>query len=123
MPIKSETKDPLVQETAVAVIGMAGRFPGAKDIDEYWLNLSNGVESISFFSDEELKASGVSFDLINNPKYVKAAGFLEGVDLFDAAFFGLTPKEAEILDPQHRLLLECSWMALEDAGYDANRYN
>ena len=104
---------------AVAIIGMACRFPGAKNIDEFWQNLSGGVESISFFSDEELAASGVDSDLLNDSNYVKAGGFLEDIDKFDASFFGMTPREAEIIDPQHRLFLECAWEALEDAGYNS----
>ena len=104
---------------AVAIIGMACRFPGAKNIDEFWQNLSGGVESISFFSDEELAASGVDSDLLNDSNYVKAGGFLEDIDKFDASFFGMTPREAEIIDPQHRMFLECAWEALEDAGYNS----
>lgn len=103
----------------VAIIGMAGRFPGAKNIDEFWYNLKHGVESIHVFSDGELRQSGVNEALISHPQYVKAGGKLEGVDLFDAAFFGFNPKEAEMLDPQHRLFLECAWEALEHAGYDS----
>jgi acyl transferase domain-containing protein len=101
----------------VAVIGMAGRFPGARSIDQFWENLKNGVESISFFSVEELEASGVPPVLLRSENYVRAGAFLEGIDLFDADFFGITPREAEIMDPQHRLFLECSWEALENAGY------
>jgi acyl transferase domain-containing protein len=103
----------------IAIIGMAGRFPGAKNIDEFWYNLQQGVESITVFSDEELRKSGVDETLINHPQYIKVGGKLEGVDLFDAAFFGFNPREAEILDPQHRLFLECAWEALEYAGYDS----
>lgn len=103
----------------IAIIGMAGRFPGAKNIDEFWYNLQQGIESIHVFSDEELRKSGVEEALINHPQYIKAGGFLEGIDLFDAAFFGFNPREAEILDPQHRLFLECAWEALENAGYDS----
>jgi len=107
----------------IAIIGMAGRFPGAKSIDEFWQNLWNGVESIAFFSDEELRASGIDPVLLGDPNYVKAYGVLEGVELFDASLFGLRPREAEIMDPQHRLFLECAWEALESAGYDSARYD
>lgn len=103
----------------IAIIGMAGRFPGAKNIDEFWYNLQQGIESIHVFSDEELRKNGVDEALINHPQYIKAGGFLDGIDLFDAAFFGFNPREAEILDPQHRLFLECAWEALENAGYDS----
>ncbi len=106
----------------IAIIGMAGRFPGAKTIDEFWQNLRDGVESIAFFSDEELKASNIDSALLNEPNYVKAKGVLEDIELFDAAFFGFNPREAEMTDPQHRLLLESAWEALEHAGYDAQRY-
>jgi acyl transferase domain-containing protein/acyl carrier protein len=105
----------------IAIIGIAGRFPGAKNITEFWHNLCNGVESISKFSDEELIAAGISPEFINHPNYVKAGAVLEDVDLFDASFFGFNPKEAEITDPQHRLFLECAWEGLEDAGYDTQR--
>src|SRR2546421_7514432 len=106
----------------VAIIGMAGRFPGAKNIDEFWCNLRDGVESISFLSDEELVSSGVDPAVLSTPNYVKAGALLEDADLFDAAFFGFTPREAELMDPQHRLFLECAWEALEEAGYDSQRY-
>ncbi|MBE9190287.1 SDR family NAD(P)-dependent oxidoreductase [Gloeocapsopsis crepidinum LEGE 06123] len=105
----------------IAIVGMAGRFPGAKNITEFWQNLCNDVESISHFRDEELIATGISPALINHPNYVKVGAFLEDIDLFDAAFFGFNPKEAEMTDPQHRLFLECAWEALEDAGYDSLR--
>ncbi len=108
-------------ENGVAIIGMAGRFPGAKNIDEFWRNLCEGVEAISSFTDEEMAAAGVEAP-INNPNYVKARGVLEQADLFDAAFFGLNPREAEVLDPQHRVFLECAWEALENGGYDPGRY-
>jgi amino acid adenylation domain-containing protein len=109
-------------DTDVAVIGLAGRFPGAADIRGLWLNLAAGREGISFFSAEELIAAGVDPELVARPDYVKAKGFLGGVDLFDAAFFGLNPREVELMDPQHRLFLECAWEALEDAGWDADRF-
>ncbi|MEG4576369.1 beta-ketoacyl synthase N-terminal-like domain-containing protein [Microcoleus sp. N3A4] len=106
----------------VAVIGMSGRFPGAENINKFWQNLRDGVESISFLTDEELAASGVSEDLLKNPNYVKAAAELEGIDLFDASFFGYSPKEAELLDPQIRIFLECAWEALETSGYNPKGY-
>jgi phthiocerol/phenolphthiocerol synthesis type-I polyketide synthase E len=108
--------------TGVAIIGMAGRFPGAPDLRSFWENLRGGVESVTFFSDEELAAAGVAPALLADPRYVKARGVLEGYDQFDPAFFGFTPREGELLDPQHRLFLESSWQALEDGGYDADRY-
>ena len=105
----------------IAIIGMAGRFPGASNIEAFWENLQGGVESISFFSDEELLASGVDPSELRDPNYVKARGILEGADEFDAAFFGYTPREAELIDPQQRLFLESAWEAVENAGYDAER--
>ncbi len=107
----------------IAIIGMAGRFPGARNLDEFWQNLRDGVESITFFTDEEAIAAGVDPALVKNPHYVKANGVLEDVDLFDAAFFGFNPREAEIMDPQHRLFLECAWEALENAGYDPETFD
>jgi acyl transferase domain-containing protein/acyl carrier protein len=106
----------------VAIIGMAGRFPGARNVDEFWRNLKEGRESISTFSDEELLAAGVSKQTINDRHYVKAGGMLEGIDLFDASFFGYSPREAELMDPQQRMFLECAWEAMEHAGYDSETY-
>lgn len=100
----------------IAIIGMAGKFPKAKNINEFWLNLCNGVEGISFYTDEELISFGVDPELLKNPNYVKARGDLESIDKFDANFFGYNPRDAAITDPQQRLLLESAWEALEDAG-------
>lgn len=107
----------------VAIIGLTGRFPGAKNIDEFWQNLQDGVESIKFFSDEELLSAGVEPALLSQPNYIKAGGILNDIEMFDAAFFGYTPREAEILNPQHRLFLECASEALENAGYNPQTYN
>jgi len=106
----------------IAVIGMVGRFPGAGSVDEFWENIRDGVESLTFFTDEELLAAGVDPALLNNPKYVKAGRIIDGIDLFDAQFFGINPKEAEIMDPQQRIFLESAWEALENAGYDPKTY-
>ncbi|HSD45605.1 MAG TPA: beta-ketoacyl synthase N-terminal-like domain-containing protein, partial [Pyrinomonadaceae bacterium] len=106
----------------IAVIGMAGRFPGARNLSEFWQNLRNGVEAVTFFSEEELLASGVAPETIRHPNYVPAGSLLDDVELFDASFFGYNAREAEILDPQQRLFLETSWHVLEDAGYDPQRY-
>jgi len=105
----------------IAIIGMAGRFPGAKNVEEFWQNLRLGVESISVFTDEELIAAGIDPAIIDDANYVKAGGVLEDIELFDAGFFDFTPKEAEMTDPQHRLFLECANEALENAGYDSTR--
>jgi len=106
----------------IAVIGMAGRFPGASSVAEFWQNLRDGVESIKCFTDEELLASGVSPAMIRNPNYVKARGVVDGIEYFDAPFFHISAREATIMDPQHRVFLECAWEALEDAGYDPHSY-
>ena len=103
---------------AVAVIGMAGRFPGASDLDAFWSNLRLGVESVSRWSDEELARAGVGPNLLADPNYVKARAVVADAELFDAQFFGLSPTEAQILDPQHRLCLEVAWEAMENAAYD-----
>ncbi|UYQ60934.1 type I polyketide synthase [Streptomyces peucetius] len=105
----------------VAIIGVAGRFPGAPDLDRFWHNLRNGVESISFFDDDELISAGVPVEEFSQADYVKAGARTEGIDLFDAEFFGYTPREATIMDPQHRVFLETAWEALENAGYSARR--
>jgi acyl transferase domain-containing protein len=107
----------------IAIIGMAGRFPGAQTLDEFWHNLVNGVESISTFSDEQVLAAGVDPALVASPYYVKAGGVLKDIELFDAAFFGFYPREAALTDPQQRLFLECAWEALESAGYDPEAYD
>jgi amino acid adenylation domain-containing protein len=106
----------------IAIIGMAGRFPGAGSIDELWRRLRAGEELISFWSEEELRREGVDPELLADPSYVRAAGVVEDADRFDAAFFGFGPGEAALTDPQHRVFLECAWEALEDAGYDSERH-
>lgn len=116
----SNSEEP--DSTGIAIVGMAGRFPGAKNITDFWQNLKNGVESVSFFSDEELDPLAVDPASLNNPNFVKAGCVLDGVELFDASFFDYSPREAEITDPQHRLFLECAWEALENAGYDPDKY-
>jgi acyl transferase domain-containing protein len=106
----------------IAIVGLAGRFPGARDIETYWENLRDGKESITYFTDEQLLASGVNPKALADSKYVKARPIIDDVDMFDAAFFGFSPREAAILDPQHRLFMECVWQAIENAGYDPERY-
>src|ERR1700704_6065544 len=109
-------------ELYIAVVGMACRFPGARNLEEFWHNLVEGVESITKFSDEELLRSGVPAASLSDPNYVKAAPILEDPGQFDADFFGFLPSEARTIDPQHRILLELAHEAIEDAGYDPNRY-
>ena len=117
--MSEETSDSL---QGIAIVGLSGRFPGAPDLPAFWDNLRNGVEAISFFTDEELQEAGVDPALLADPRYVKAKGILPGCEMFDPAFFGFTPREAELLDPQHRVFLECAWEALESAGYDGERF-
>jgi acyl transferase domain-containing protein/aryl carrier-like protein len=113
----------IIEETdGIAIVGMAGRFPRARNIDQFWQNLRAGVEAISFFSEEELRAAGVDSALLADPAYVRANAILEDTKLFDASFFGINHREAEMMDPQHRIFLECAWEALENAGYDAETY-
>lgn len=107
----------------IAIIAVAGKFPGTKDIESFWQNLRDGVESISWLTDEELIKSGVSLDLLNNPNYVKSSAVLSDIELFDANFFGYSAKEAELIDPQQRLFLELAWQAIEKAGYDPQTYS
>ena len=108
---------------AIAIVGMSGRFPGAATVRQFWENLCGGVESISFIPREELIAAGYPEAFVRDPAYVPAKAVLADIDLFDAGFFGCSPREAELMDPQHRLFLECGWSALEDAGYDPERYD
>ncbi|ARU62784.1 polyketide synthase [Tumebacillus avium] len=107
----------------IAIIGLAGRFPGAADIGQFWQNLRDGVESVTWLSEEELLRAGRDPELVQDPHYVKAAAMLDGADRFDAAFFGYNPREAETMDPQQRLFLETAWTALEHAGYHSDAYD
>src|SRR4051812_40399764 len=102
----------------VAVIGMAARLPGAGNVDEFWANLRDGVEAVSVFSEADLDAAGVSAADRVDPAFVRARPVIDGADLFDAGFFGYSPAEAAAIDPQHRLLLETAWAAVEAAGHD-----
>ncbi|MBB4634032.1 non-ribosomal peptide synthetase/type I polyketide synthase [Longimicrobium terrae] len=110
------------RESDIAVVGMSGRFPGARDTDEYWKNLSAGVESITFFAQDELVRAGIAPELLRDPRFVGAHGALDDAFAFDAGFFGVSQREAQVLDPQHRVFLECAWGALEDAGVDPARF-
>jgi amino acid adenylation domain-containing protein len=106
----------------VAVIGICGIFPGARDIHEFWENLKNGVEAITFFTDEELEGLGVTPVPVKIPNYVRAAGIIDNAEYFDASFFDYTPREAQLMDPQIRIFHQCVWHALEDAAYDPYSY-
>jgi len=111
-----------MNESELAIIGMSCRFPGAENIELFWQNLRDGVESVTFFSDEELLSAGVDPVLLKKPNYVKAKGVLQDIEMFDASFYGFSPGEAEMTDPQHRLFLEEAWKAIEYAGYDTEMY-
>lgn len=106
----------------VAIIGMAGKFPGAGSVSEFWKLLTQGTEAITYFSDEELLEAGVDPVLLKDPNYVKSRCIINDEDKFDAYFFDFAPYETELMDPQHRLFLETAWTALEDAGYDGDQY-
>jgi phthiocerol/phenolphthiocerol synthesis type-I polyketide synthase E len=107
----------------IAVVGMAGRFPGARDLAQLWRNLRDGVESVTWLCDEELIAAGTAPELLAHPRFVRAASLLDGVESFDAPFFGYSAHEAAIMDPQQRLFLEHAWEALEDAGHLPARFD
>jgi acyl transferase domain-containing protein/acyl carrier protein len=105
----------------IAIVGMSGRFPGAKDIDQLWNNLVESKESIRFFTDDELLEAGIEKAVLENPNYVKANGILDHIEEFDADFFGMNPREVYLMDVQHRVFLECAWQALESAAIDPHR--
>ncbi|HVF62225.1 MAG TPA: amino acid adenylation domain-containing protein [Thermoanaerobaculia bacterium] len=107
------------ESAAIAIVGMAGRFPGAASVGELWRKLCAGEELIRAFGDDELRAAGVDPALLDDPHYVRARGVLDGTDLFDAGFFDYAPREAQLIDPQQRVFLECACEALEDAGHGA----
>jgi phthiocerol/phenolphthiocerol synthesis type-I polyketide synthase E len=102
---------------AVAIVGLAGRFPGADDLDEFWRNISSGVECLDVPTDADLDSAGVTLDIRSSPNFVRHCTALKGAANFDAEFFGISPRDAQIVDPQHRIFLECAWEALENAGY------
>jgi amino acid adenylation domain-containing protein len=106
-----------VHPDSIAVVGMAGRLPGARNIAEFWASLRAGTESITFFGEEELRAAGVPDRELADPQYVRAAAVPAGYEMFDAGFFGYSAREAALIDPQQRMFLECCWEALEDAGH------
>lgn len=118
----SSNQGPVLTGTEIAIVGMAGRFPGARTIPQFWRNLRDGVESIRPLSDEELLAAGVPADKLRDPNYVKAAAVLDDVEWWDNGFFGFSPKDAAIMDPQHRLFLEVAWEAMEDAGHPPAKF-
>lgn len=112
MDMNSQTNNGL----EIAVIGMAGRFPGADNLDQYWRNIESGTESVRPLTPEELAAAGVDPALLAQPDYVNAGAFLNDIEQFDANLFGYAARKAQLMDPQHRLFLETAWQALEHAG-------
>jgi acyl transferase domain-containing protein len=106
----------------IAIISLAGRFSKSRNVDELWKNLCDGAELVSPCTDEEMLESGVAPNMLKRPSFVKVASKIEDMEMFDASFFGIHPSEAEILDPQVRIFLECSWEALETAGYTSDDY-
>ena len=117
------SNDTLSPAEAIAIVGMAGRFPHARNVEEFWRNLRAGRECISFFQDENVQWLPIEHPpVLSDPRYVKARAVLEKPEWFDAAFFGLNPREASVMDPQHRVFLECAWEALEDAGCNPDAY-
>jgi len=111
------------EDTDIAIIGMAARLPGANNVDEFWHNLKNSIESYTEYTNEELLERGVPQSILDNPNYQKIGRPLDNMEMFDAALFGFSPKDASIMDPQHRHFLEVSWEALEHAGYDPQQYS
>ncbi|SEN04609.1 amino acid adenylation domain-containing protein [Stigmatella aurantiaca] len=109
------------RQEPIAIVGMSGRFPGAKNLGEFWRNLRDGVESVSFLTEKELRQSMDDPSMLRDPNYVRASSALEDVEFFDADLFGFMPKQARITDPQHRIFMECVWEAIEDAGYNPRK--
>lgn len=109
-------------DSHIAIVGASCRFPGAADLESYWRNLVNGIESIAFLSPEEVEPSPIDPADVNNPNYVRAAATLDGVEWFDAGLFGYTAAEARVMDPQQRIFLECAWQTLEHAGYNPEAF-
>lgn len=118
----SPTSNPVNSESDIAIVGMSAHLPGARNIGEYWRNLRDGVESIQVFTDEQLLTEGESPENLRRPNYVRAGGPLPDMEMFDGEFFGFSPKESAIMDPQHRHFLECAWEALENAGHPPERF-
>ncbi len=117
-----DATSPELTGTEIAILSMAGRFPGARTLEDLWINLRDGVESVRFFRDQELKRAGVPEAERRDPRYVAARGVLEDIDQFDPEFFGYSPREAEAIDPQHRFFMECCHECLDRAGYGSRQH-
>lgn len=118
----TDSDDAAGYENDIAIIGMIGRFPEANNVEAFWENLRKGVESVRFFDHDQLNSMGIDEHLLDNPKFVAADAVLDDIDLFDARFFNMSPREAEITDPQHRLFLEAAWELMERSGYAPQKY-
>jgi|GEM_PF-106828 len=113
---------PFDPATTLAIVGMSARFPRAADVESFWRNIRDGVECLTAYTDAELEAAGEDPAKLMHPHYVKSGAPLEAMDQFDAGFFGFSPRDASIMDPQHRHMLECAWEALEDAAIDPDKF-
>jgi len=113
----------LIDTESIAIVSMGCRYPGCGNPSEFWHNIRHGVESLVEFTDEEILASGTRSEFLTHPDYVKCGVTLNDIDLFDANFFGYSPREAELIDPQHRLFLQCAFETLESAGYDPGKFD
>src|SRR4051812_39502222 len=120
MDSHNRAEDASIEE--IAIVGAAGRFPDAASVEELWLNVCSGAESVRAFTDEEMLGDHVLTEELVQPGVVKAGAVLDDVDRFDAEFFGISGREAEIMDPQQRFFLECAWEALESAGCVPSRF-
>ena len=110
-------------DNAIAIVGMAGHFPKARSVHEFWRRLRDGEECVTHFDRAQLEEAGVPPSVIDDPQYVGAAPILDDMEWFDAGFFGMSPRDAAIMDPQHRHFLECCWEAFEDAGHIPGRFD
>jgi amino acid adenylation domain-containing protein len=117
--LTGDSEEAVSTAPGIAIVGMAGRFPGAASVDEFWRNLKGGVDSVSLFAADELEVAKAT---AQQPGYIGARSVLKDVDRFDAEFFGIYPREAETMDPQHRIFLECAWEALENAGHSPEQF-
>ncbi|HHO59211.1 MAG TPA: acyltransferase domain-containing protein, partial [Thiotrichales bacterium] len=121
-PAGSKTEDVSDQLEPIAIIAMSGRFPGASNLENFWRNIREGIESITFYTNEELREAGMPEALLNDPDYVPASIKLDDVEMFDATFFGYSPRQAQAIDPQQRFFLECAWEVMERAAYAPGEY-
>lgn len=112
-----------IDENSIAIIGISCRLPKSPNCSTLWDNLIAGNDLLSFFAPEELLDYGIDPDLVNNKNYIRVKGTLKDADLFDPALFGVTSRDAALMDPQQRIALECTWEALEDAGYNSEYNN